>query len=241
LWRARTRQLLPFAAIAAGGFILAFLIVGLWIFPGGGPVPDVSVPSVVGLPLDDATRRLRASGLQAVIGASRFSGDAPRSTVLAQRPAPGDRVPQGTEISLDVSEGQQSATVPALEGRSRDDARAALQAVGLDLGDVTEQAADTVRGIVLSSTPASGQLVPLGTRVAIAMSAGPAELSMPDVVGSSGDAARGMLEQLGLAIAPLEYDSLSSLPSGTIVSQVPAAGASIASGSTVTLRIAGKP
>jgi serine/threonine-protein kinase len=239
--RQRLRRWLPFALSGASGFLLAFLIVGLWIFPSDAPTPDVTVPSVLGLPLDDATRRLKAVGLRGVVGARRFSGDAPRSTVLAQQPSPGDQVPQGTEISLDVSEGQQSATVPNLVGRSRDEAAGDLRSAGLALGDVSEQVADTARGVVLSSAPTAGQVVPLGTRVSIVMSAGPAELAMPDVVGTDQASARGMLEQLGLVIAPLEYDSLSTLAGGTVVSQTPSAGAAIASGSTVTLRIAGKP
>jgi beta-lactam-binding protein with PASTA domain len=50
-----------------------------------------------------------------------------------------------------------------------------------------------------------------------------------------------MLEQLGLVVTGLEYDSLSTLPPGIVVSQSPAAGAPVIGGSTVALRVAGKP
>ncbi|MBC7896524.1 MAG: PASTA domain-containing protein [Cytophagaceae bacterium] len=72
------------------------------------------------------------------------------------------------------------------------------------------------------------------------MSAGPTELSLPDVVGRDLSTARGTLEQLGLSAA-VEFDSLSTLPAGTVVAQSPAAGTAIAGGASVTLRVSGRP
>jgi eukaryotic-like serine/threonine-protein kinase len=241
VWRRRAQRVLPYLVVSAGGFLLAFLIVGLVIFPDDGEAPEVRVPGVVGLPYDDAVRRMRGIGLRPVTGESRHSGEAPRSTVLAQRPAAGERVAGGTEVTLDVSEGQRTVVVPMVTGISRDSARGVLVAAGLLIGDVGEALSDSARGIVLQSSPEAGQTVPLGTRISVMISSGPGELSMPDVVGRDSGAARGMLEQLGLVVSPLQYDSLSTLPNGVVVSQSPAAGSPIVGGSPVTLRVAGRP
>ncbi len=237
----KARKWLPFVVAATSGFLLAFALVALFLFPADDAPQEVRVPSVVGLPFTDAERRLKALGLVASLGQERPSGDLPKNAVVAQTPVAGETVNNGAEIVLDVSEGVARAAVPALLGLARDDAERALTAVGLALGDVTEQPSDSARGIVLAATPATGVAVPKGTRVAVVLSAGPGELSLPDVIGRDIDSARGLLEQLGLTLAPAEYDSLSSLPRGTVIGQTPAAGASITSGSTVTLRIAGRP
>jgi serine/threonine-protein kinase len=238
---ASPRRWLPFVIAGASGFLLSFAIVAFLLFPADDAPQEVRVPSVVGLPFPDAERRLKALGLTAALGQERPSGDVPKNGVVAQTPVAGETVNAGTEIVLDVSEGVDRTTIPGITGLSRDDAERALRSAGLALGDVSEQAGDSARGVVLSSTPAAGTTVPRGTRVALLVSAGQGELSLPDVIGRDLDSARGLLEQIGLVLAPLEYDSLSSLPSGTIIGQTPAAGAAVATGSTVTLRIAGRP
>jgi beta-lactam-binding protein with PASTA domain len=196
---------------------------------------------VISLTQADAERRLTALGLTASVGESRFSADAPKSTVLSQSPAAGTVVAPGSAVTLDVSAGQQRATIPGLLGLSREDAERALTRAGLTLGQLSEQASDSARGLVLDAQPAEGQVVPLGTRVDLAISAGPAELIMPDVVGRDLESATTFLSQLGLPTSPVQFDPESTLPSGTVVFQSPAAGAPVPAGTSVTLRVAGTP
>lgn len=239
--RMRARAWIPYAIAGASGFLLAFGLVAMVLFPPDDTVQEVRVPSVTGLPYADAERRLRSMGFRVSLGAERASTDVPRNAVVGQVPVAGETVNAGTEIVLDVSQGQgRASTVPSLLGLSREDAAQRLNAAGLELGEVSSVASDTARGIVLSTQPESGQPVAAGTRVALTVSAGPTELSLPDVVGRDLPAARGTLEQLGLSPV-VEYDSLSSLPAGTVVAQSPAAGASIAGGAKVTLRVSGRP
>lgn len=238
--RSKARAWLPYAIAATAGFLLAFGAVAAVLFPADDTVQEVRVPSVTGLPLQDAQRRLKAAGLTATVGTPRSSADVPKGSIVAQTPIAGETVNAGTAVTLEVSEGQAHATVPALLGRAQGDAEQLLKDAGLALGEVTEQPSDTARGTVLDATPAAGANVPPGTKVALVVSAGPHELSLPDVVGRDLAMARGTLEQLGLT-AVIEYDSLSSLPRGTVVAQAPAAGASITGGTAVTLRVSGKP
>lgn len=237
----RVRAALPWVATAVAGFGLAFLLVAVLLFPADDAPREVRVPSVMGLPFADAERRLKALGLVVTRGESRPSADVPKNAVVAQTPVAGETVNTGDAVVLDVSEGQENATTPALVGIPRDDAVKLLREARLELGEVTEQSSDTARGIVLSSSPAPGLGVPVGTRVGLVVSAGPVEISLPDVVGRQLGLARGTLEQLGLVVAPIEYDSLSSLPAGMVLAQTPAGGAPVAGGSTVTLRVSGRP
>jgi len=106
---------------------------------------------------------------------------------------------------------------------------------------VTESPSDRARGTVLATHPASGQVVPAGTAVDLVLSAGPPELAMPDVVGNDVAVARSTLEQLGLAVGEIQYDSTSASPPGRVVHQQPAAGAAVPPGAPVILTVSGRP
>lgn len=236
---ANIRGALEYSVAAFAGFALAYLLVAIVILPDSVAVSDVTVPGVVGLTQSDAQRRLINLGLEAKVGESRFSADAPKSTVVAQNPPAGATISPGSVVTLDISAGQQRATIPALIGLSRRDAEGELRDAGLQLGQVTTQASDSARGLVLASNPSEGQVVPQDTRVDLVVSTGPAQLTMPDVVGRDLESANALLAQLGLSVAPAEYDSSATYPAGTVVAQTPAAGSAVAAGTSVTLRVAG--
>lgn len=236
---ANTRRVLEYSATAFAGFALAYLLVAFVILPDAVEVADVTVPGVVGLTQTDAQRRLTALGLEVTIGESRFSADAPKSTVVAQNPPAGATIAPGSGVTLDISAGQQRATIPSLVGLSRRDAEQELRDAALQLGQVTTQSSDSARGLVLASSPAEGQVVPQGTQVDLVVSSGPAELTMPDVVGHDVESARALLAQLGLSVAPVVYDPDATFPAGTVLAQSPAAGSAVAARTIVTLKVAG--
>jgi serine/threonine-protein kinase len=159
---------------------------------------------------------------------------------LTQNPPAGARVPRGDRITLDVSAGQERSSIPKLIGLSRQQAEDALKRVGLTPGRITEQSDEHARGTIIASRPDAGQVVPTGTAVDLVLSAGPAELSMPDVIGRDLAEAKSTLEQLGLAVGEVTYDSTSVAPNGQVLEQNPASGTQIAPGTTVTLRVSGK-
>lgn len=235
------RALLTHAGLAVSGLLLAWVLVAFVVFPDDGPADAVVVPVVLGLRYDDAHTRLSEAGLDAALGESRVSASAPRTTVLGQSPAPGTRVSRGVTVTLDVSAGQRSATIPRVAGLSRDRAEASLRRAGLAIGQVREQPGSQARGTVLSAQPEPGTVVPEGTAVELVVSAGPAELTMPDIVGRELVEARALIEQLGLAVGDTEVDSASMMPRGVVIYQSPAAGSSVLPGAVITLRVSGRP
>jgi serine/threonine-protein kinase len=237
-WRATSRRILPYALVAAGGFLLAYLFVAFAIFPPQIIPDDAKVPQVVGLLYDEAVTRLEAAGFKAKTGEERFVELAPKSTVLAQSPPPGATEPRGIEIVLDISAGQRQVPVPAVIGLAQAVAEDAIDKAGLEVGAVTERESQSARGAVLETSPGMGTPVPPSTRIDLVVSSGPPAVNAPDVVGQSYASARAMLEQVGLRIGELTTDSLSTAPPQTVISQSPAAGARVAPGSRVSLSIA---
>ena len=238
---ARAQVALRYAAVAAAGFLLAFVIVAFAIFPNDHSVREVKVPAVVGLSLDEARRRLAGAGLKVSLGDTLPSAEKRGTSVVSQTPAAGSRLFSGGSVTLDVTASEEPSTVPEISGMVRTDAISALTNAGLISGHVSEETSDRPRGIVLSTRPVAGQLVPRGTPVDFIVSGGPPTVTMPDLTGHNVEDARGLLEQLGLRVATLDYDSLSVVPQGSVLAHFPPFGARVTTGDSVILRVAGKP
>jgi len=132
------------------------------------------------------------------------------------------------------------ARVPALAGRTQQDAVAALTRVGLKPA-VHEVWADGVdAGDVVRQRPAAGAAVDDGVKVDIWVSRGPLHVPAPDVTGLSAKAAAAALEQQVLTGRRRKAAS-ESAPEGEVFRQRPAAGAVVARGDTVTFWVSTGP
>jgi len=88
--------------------------------------------------------------------------------------------------------------------------------------------------IGLQTTTPDAAIVP-GDTINILVSDGPPPVVIPDVRDETRDAAKRMLEELGLVV---EFSSrFSDLPGARVTSTEPAVGTSVSKGSTVTLRL----
>ena len=238
-WRTATRRLLPYLVAAAGGFLTAYLVIFFFVFPTSLVPDDARVPNVVGLLYDDASRRLKTAGFEAARGELVFHGAAPKSTVLRQDPAPGGLEPKGMRVILDVSAGQRRATVPDVTGMTRQEAEASLGGAGFDVADVVERGGGTARGTVLGTAPAGGTEVVLPAAVTVFVSAGPADIQVPDLMGQTLTDARAMLGQVGLSPGAVRVDSTAFEPLNTVIGQSPNAGSAVRAGTAVSLTVSG--
>jgi serine/threonine-protein kinase len=74
--------------------------------------------------------------------------------------------------------------------------------------------------------------------VQLVLSGGPSTIQVPDVVGRSFAQARQLLQQLGLAVGDVTSPNGHAPDGGALVmSQTPAAGAQVVSGSRIALRV----
>jgi serine/threonine-protein kinase len=230
------RRAIPYVIAAALGFTAANVVIAVAVFPPSGGSDDLTIPSVTGMTISDATARLEKSGLKLKQGSSRPSEGAPAGTIIEQSPLGGAVDRPGTVVTVVTSAGQREVVVPETKGLSRRDAERALEEAGFSVGSVTQQSNDAARGTVLASDPAAGTKVPAGT-VTLTLSSGPASVTLPNVVGRSYADARSALEQIGLLVSGSGLDSASTEPPGTVVSQSPSAGRTVPSGTTIQLRL----
>jgi beta-lactam-binding protein with PASTA domain len=240
-WRGQARRTIPYLVAATAGFILAYAIVALFVFPSELISTDTKVPNVLGLRYDDAVKELETRGFVAVRGAERYHGSTPAGTVLQQAPVPDAVERRGTNVELEVSRGQQMGEVHLLAGLTRAQAETAIERAGLAVGSVLEANSESPRGQVLASRPRGGERVTVPSAVDLTVSRGPATVQVPDVMGQSIDAARTLIIQLGLKIGQVTVDSTSPQPPGTVIGQTPNANQTVPGGSGVTLRISARP
>jgi beta-lactam-binding protein with PASTA domain len=132
-----------------------------------GPKP-VIVPNVVGSTFDSANSALLGRGF--AVRRRDVESDQPKNTVVDQSPAPGTYQPLGATITLSISKGPTTSTVPDVTSLSQADAIAQLRASGFKVTVVSQPVTDSGQdGIVQTQDPAGGTKAPPGSTVTIAV------------------------------------------------------------------------
>ena len=136
---------------------------------------DVPVPNVVGKLEKDASSTLSAAGFK-VSKTYKYDDSVDAGKVVSQSPR-GGNAQEGSTVTIVISQGKKSSTVPSVQGHSKKDAQAALQKAGLKVA-VKEEYSDSVKaGQVILQSVASGKIVPADTTVTITVSKGPEEIN----------------------------------------------------------------
>ncbi len=162
------------------------------------------LPTLAGLPLDQATAALKTAGLVLGTVAPEASEEVPKGSVIrwtvgGQPVNPGQEVPKGTVVDLVVSSGPVLRTVPAVVGLPYDQAVAALAAVRLQAIRGPDQFSNTVpAGVVLSAAPPKGTKVERDSQVTMVVSKGPDLVTVPDVTGQPLAQAIAAIRAVGL-------------------------------------------
>ncbi len=163
------RRLWPWIAAAGLVVVVALAGIGVWalgLFPVTG-TGTASVPSLAGQTLQEA--RATVGDDFEVVGEEDYSGD----VIVSQDPQCGAEAPQGSEISVTFGSNDPSLVeVPDLTGRSVEEARAALESGGLNLGNQRQESSGEPRGQVVSQDPPACSLTSRDTPVSVSVSGG---------------------------------------------------------------------
>jgi len=235
--RPRRRILRPLLWVLVLVLLGAAALAGGWYLNAGR---YTETPAVLGLSQAAAEQALLAAELEpAVTPVQEFSETVAPGLVLRQDPVAFDETRKGADVELVLSKGPDRRAVPELVGSTREQAATALAAVGLRVGDVTEQFSPQAPGTVLSVDPAPGVPLPPDQPVALVISKGVELLAVPDVQGDGRRAAEKTVTDAGFDVSVREVFS-ETVPAGTVVDQSPASG-SAARGATVSLVVSKGP
>jgi serine/threonine-protein kinase len=130
-----------------------------------GPKP-VGVPSVIGQPYDSANGILQGSGFK--VARVDVDSTQPKGIVVGQTPSPNTFQAKGTTITLNVSKGPTTSTVPVVESQDEATAVATLQSSGFKARVVRQDTTDPNNdGLVLTQSPGGNTQAKPGTTVTI--------------------------------------------------------------------------
>jgi beta-lactam-binding protein with PASTA domain len=223
----------------AGTSVTAKSVVNLIVSSGAA---NVSVPNVVGLTQAQATTAITAAGLTLGSITTQSSATIAAGLVISESPTAGTSVAAKSAVSLVVSSGAAPVAVPNVVGLTQAAATSAITGTGLILGTVTTQSSATVAaGLVIGESPTAGTSVTAKSAVSLIVSSGAAPVAVPNVVGLTQAAATTALSSAGLTLGAVTTQSSATVAAGFVISESPAAGASVAAKTAVSLVVSSGP
>jgi serine/threonine protein kinase len=217
---------------------------GLWLYnmmnQQPPPVAKVLVPSVTSLTESEALQKLYNAGLRPQLNRLQNETIA-KGSAIGTVPAAGSSMAPNSDITLNISAGPSVITIPAdLPGRTEAAARDVLRQQGLAGAPTTTMAnSPTVpAGIVITTNPAPGQNVAVGSVVEIIVSTG--KVAVPELRGMQQAEAEAALKALGLTLSVREVEN-SQVDPGKVTDQSDPAEALVEQGKTITVSVAKAP
>ena len=228
--------------------ILAWLV-GLGVLGGlawaligrdSGPA-KVPVPVLQGKLLSDARDAVLRARLEPK-EATKSSTTVDKGTVISSDPPTGQFVDEGSTVTLLVSAGPASSTVPDVVGMQRAQAVAAVKQAGFENRKVVEEFDKDLakKGLVIKQDPPSSEQ-PIDTVVTITVSKGPKKVAVPDIRKIGLDAAKAKLASQNLRLGTQTSVPRDDYSPGTVINQEPGPTTSVDEGSAVNVVLAAAP
>jgi serine/threonine-protein kinase len=200
--------------------------------PGTARIPELS-----GRPRSVARKTLSDLGF-AVSEEKAASDSITENHVVATRPASGQDLEKGQNVTLVLSSGKERIGVPKVTDLKQDEARSTLEALGFTVATTEQDSTDKDPGTVLDQNPKSGTKLAKGGKVTLAVAKAPAPVDVPSTIGTGPVAATHALEKAGFKVqqAPDPQPTGDRTQDGHVVAQSPAGGQA-KKGDTVTITV----
>jgi serine/threonine-protein kinase len=199
---------------------------------------QVALPSVIDFPAAAAVTQLTTAGYK-VTQVHRFSKK-PKDTVIAQDPAAGTLVAPNSDVQLTISDGVEQVQVKDVVGKQVDSAATILKGDGFKVVQKGKSSDTVPQGQVISQDPIAGTTTDKGSPVTLTVSRGVAQVTVPNVINLSEGEARRQIEGAGFQVA-VDNAPSSTIASGTVISQDPAANKKADKGALVTIVVSSGP
>ena len=234
------RSTMIIGVLAAIGLLGLGLILLVKLLGPSTPAGAVIIPDVRGMELAVARTQLDDAGLTRADEETIADDEIAVGLAVGTDPPAGEAVSRGTEVTLFVSGGVADIAVPRVVEMTLDAARAAIEGLRLEVGEITYEVSEVIpEGNVISQDPPSGTLVAAGTDVNLVVSAGADALIVPNIVGNAENAALFALSEAGFETTQITIERHPSgdVAEGFVIGTEPPAGVALSPGGTVTVII----
>ena len=238
--RRRIRPVATFLIVAVLGLILGAAY--YWV-NGFFNVPEVVVPGVEGIPLEDARAELKAGKLIPV-DTMEFHPEVEPGYVISQDPRADTKVKADTKVNLVVSKGPEMVLVPNVLRKEKTAAEIQLNNEGFEVSSSEEFDDEAAAGTVIDQTPGADIEARKGSTVKLVISKGPEPkpVVVPEIAGLLLKDARTKLEEVKLVLSSdITQEESREFLSGYVISQEPEAGSEIQQGDEVKVVISTGP
>jgi eukaryotic-like serine/threonine-protein kinase len=223
--------------LVAVGFVVAAVIAGFFVWHElSGSTPQVTVNNYLNEPVSQAVRQIKAANLVPHVKHvpnARFKN----GIVFHQDPTASTKIDKGGTVTLLASTGPPKVKVPVVKGQQWPQAEQALTNIGLK--PVEHLVPGNTKGQVTATDPPAGQSIAVGTKVRVNVMSGPAQGTVPNVVGDTVQQATTALHTAGFNYS-LTYVN-NDATQGQIIHQDPAPNSSEPQGKTVNLQVSNGP
>lgn len=127
--------------------------------------------------------------------------------------------------------------VPKIIGLTEDEAKDAVEKLGLTYVVLGEEASDKPAGTIIAVFPSEGTAVKKESEVRVRISTGPGEIEVPDVVKLGKSVAQDHIVTQGLKVGKITEDYSEEIEEGAVISTNPVAKTKVKKGDTVDIVI----
>lgn len=187
-----------------------------WWF-GAGPGALRALPELNNRTVANAQSALTGLGLNVSIE-NEYSPDVAQGLVIRTEPAAGSLVFSGAALKLVVSLGPELKVAPKLTGLNVAEATVEITKAGFVFGGAEAWFNSAPAGAVFDYTGVGGEKIAVGSAITLKVSLGP----IPSVSGITQDAATALLTTVGLSVDKVTMQYSDTVPSGQVISLVPA-------------------
>ena len=229
--------------IIVGSVIIAIALLGGIAFgsrllTGGSTSSNktVTVPNILGMTLENATKELEKLGLKIKV-LETVESDEEENTIIEMNPVSNTDAKKGDIIEVKVSGGLSKVTVPDLRDYEINYIENLLSQKGLEWNITYKYSENIKAGYLISQYPERDKEVTKGTTIELTISKGPEEkfVSVSNYLGQNVDAAKSELEELGLTVILQEQQTDRESENGVVLSQSLESGTKISAGAKITL------
>lgn len=233
--------LMALAGITAAFVVISVAFIGAMLYLNNPleKVPDITMPDLTGLKYDAIKNAQEYSQFILEVEDNQYNDLYERGEVVSQKPKAGTQVKENSVVRLVISNGTKVVLMPNLIGMEETEAYQALADLDLEYQKV-EIFSQQPSGTVVATDPGFSSEIPASSIVKVQISMGPENkvVEVPDLSGMDIEAARALLQQLGLEIGGISYVT-SDKAENIVISQDPAPTSQIATGAFVNLNVSG--
>ena len=190
----------------------------------------LSVPNVVAWDVDDARRLLESGDYRFDVLVQQVDSNLPVGQVVSQSLEPGEQRQPGTQIILNISNGQQTLLVPNVVGQPRAVAQASITQAGLRYEERRVPSETVPVDQVIQTDPVAGTELrtDADTVVVVFISIGSDPTrTVPYIIDLTEAEARDELEESGFIVAVIYQQVLLPENVGRVIAQDPAPATSL--------------